>query len=203
MRKEAKNEAKYVTDPREIPNGYVPLSVFRKKEQSYLIRQLKAGRLRHVRWYLNSGRNYGYRYVDKEHADELLAKAGYTDEPNRNGDKATNKMATVDSISCALDRIEKFQSQTLALTNEELRDQIAMHKEITEGLNHKKKWILFSRQRLINLERHIVTLTGITFGLIEQLGATVDCCDKSKLRERLLLMDRLITLEEWEHGFDE
>jgi len=194
---EKKHKQRIVKHPQDVPRGYVLLSEFGSQNYPWLARFVYNGKLKSVKLLFDSKGNRGAIYVDKKQVVEALEANGIS-APSVSS-LVQKDQRVDDRLYMIIDLMKRLEDKIDNVVSES-GNSWSLEKEYFDSY---EKTLGRFVETVVNVERHIVILGSLVFGLIEQLGAGKECFDRSKVRERLLLLNRLITREEWEAGFPE
>lgn len=183
--KTRKKKVKIVLTIQEIPEDYVPLREFNKKNYSYLWTLTVTGKLRAVKWMQGKS---GTCFVDRKQAEKLIKKKVAPTLPLEsspsNDATFTVILKEIQFLNEKFNAILKAQESERSMTtvNARLMDRVIDQVE--------------------NLTRHVCIHGTLLFGIVEALGGEKEVFDKSTVKEKILKLNRLLTQEEWGAGFD-
>jgi len=171
-----------------IPKSYVPLSVFGKKAHSRLSKLVKSGKIPAVK--LNIGR--GVFYINRDEGSEAIREQKQIGSPKH---EATFEPGDSFTIIKTL--------RELSSVNNHIVEHLLKQSKIEElSIEISDKRFEHFNNKLDNLCRHICIQGTLLYGVIEELGVQNKVLNKKVVKERIKHLNRLITQEDWDVGFE-
>lgn len=220
-----KRKRKIVFNIQEIPAGFSPLKNVPPKHYNVIYQKTRSGAIESVSWAIdgNPKTKKGMVFVNQDQVDEFLSDRRISDlvakekEPvpgasdewalhaitlkkiHKDVHNASIHNAVVDKkISKDMAKIkdELIRVKTIA---ESLWDQSFKHTKdyMDDNIQHMKRLY----EKIDNLNRHVCIQGALLFSLVEQLGSGREAFNKVKTKERIELLNRLLTQDEWSAGF--
>jgi len=190
-----KPKPKVVTRLRDMPDNFEKLGIVSKSPDDYqiLYRAIRAGEIGAVKY------SYSW-FVDQIEAERLLEKAKLEEVGQGSCHAASNGNAKLGELNLhtvvtQLADLMGQQEECLQI----LRVLFDGDNDRTNALNDNFKVLVGAIQ---NLSRITFIVAASFYGLAEEMSAENKIFTKDKIRERILMVNQLLTIEEWNDGFE-
>jgi len=187
----------------DMPEDHVPLSEF--GEDNHL---LKAGKINALKLAVGSR---GLFYIDKNEGKEALKdKKGLSSSKDDQSpeiellEEIRHEVILVRTMSGpVMDMVMKntpIYNQNVDIILEEIKD--INSKLDNQNVGFVREEIKDINSKLDNLCRHVCIQGTLLYGVIEELGVQNKVLNKKVVKERIKHLNRLITQEDWDDGFE-
>jgi hypothetical protein len=181
-----------VTDARDVPNGYVQLSAFKGRDYSHVRKLMDKGTIKGVR--LRRGRT-GFLFVDPVAAKQAL-------ESEKSVEMESQRPIDESKLYMVLHYHERLLGAIMKKLDAIWNTEESEFKLLGGDLDQNKKLFGAFVQSIGNLNRHVCIQGTLLCSIVEELGLGKEVFSKEMVRERIVKMNRLLTIEEWDEGFE-
>lgn len=178
----------------DIPNGYVPIASFEKKYRGDIRRLIYQCKIPAVK--LNVGK--GVLYINKSLGNKFISVIRDRKQKDSPRHDVISEFGESDIITTIFNKLSELV---------EVNNKIVLglwrsdNEDDSEGYisNENFKQI---NSKLDNLCRHVCIQGTLLYGVIEELGVQNKVLNKKVVKERIKHLNRLITQEDWDEGFE-
>ena len=173
----------------DMPEDHVPLSEFGEDNHLFFSKLIKAGKINALKLAVGSR---GLFYIDKNEGKEALKdKKGLS--------------SSKDDQSPEIELLEEIRHEVILVRTMSgpVMDMVMKNTPIyNQNVDIILEEIKDINSKLDNLCRHVCIQGTLLYGVIEELGVQNKVLNKKVVKERIKHLNRLITQEDWDDGFE-